>query len=143
LPTPADRRIHARYRLLPMYSPVSVRPLNDGHVAYIGHAYDVGEGGIRFELDRAIPPGTPVLIEFRLPGQGRPEDDGPNDCMHAVGSIVRLFDEDEVEPFRMAACFTRFMQRGDQERLRGQIRSGRYALVGSGEGPAKRFDEEL
>lgn len=129
-PTVPERRRHERYRLLPMYAPVAVRRLDEEHVVRTGHAYDVADGGIRFELDDPIPAGTPVLIEFVLPVQHRDggRDGEPTPAILAYANIVRVIEEDEeAPPIRMAAAFTRFARAEDRERLARRVQTGGLA----------------
>ncbi|MBL9032844.1 MAG: PilZ domain-containing protein [Phycisphaerae bacterium] len=94
-----NRRKHERFSLLPAYSAVEVRVPGGRRLS--GHAYDVGEGGVRFELDEALPPGTPVVVRLDLPGRsgGR---------VMATGRVVWTSDDpDEPGPVRMAADFAR------------------------------------
>ena len=108
-----------------MYTPVAVKLLADSTFEFEGHAYDISEAGLRFELDRPIDPGTPVAIEVTLPGSLRGSQDR-RVCV--VGNVVWIDDdEDEPGPVRMAAAFTRFAEPGDKQRLLAQLGSGRLA----------------
>ena len=49
-----NRRRHERFTLSPMYSRVSLRFLDSDSFEFEGHGWDICEGGICFELDRAI-----------------------------------------------------------------------------------------
>ncbi len=122
-----NRRLHERFKLPAMYAPVAVRLVEDEQFTHSGHAYDISEGGLRFELDRAMPPGTQVALQVTLPGE--PEtDDGPGRSVFAFANIVWLQDEeDEPGPVRMAAVFSKFAREGDRERLVRQLGSGRFA----------------
>jgi hypothetical protein len=121
-----NRRLHQRFTLPAMYAPVAVRLLGEEQFTYTGHAYDISEGGLRFELDRGIDAGTQVAVQVTLPGEARP-DDGPGRSVFAFANIVWLQDEDEPGPVRMAAVFSRFAREGDRERLLRQLKSGRFA----------------
>jgi hypothetical protein len=114
-----------RYTLPATYTPVAVRMIDEGRFRWTGHAYDISEGGMRFELDRALQPGTVVVVRITLPGMGREAQDGGS--VFAFGNIVWLEDEDDPAPYRMAAVFTRFAQEGDRERLLSHLNSGRFA----------------
>ena len=116
-----DRRRFERFAVAPMYTPVSVRLLADSTYDFDGHAYDVGEGGLRLELDRPIDPGTPIAIQVTLPGEGER-------AVFAFANIVWV-QEDEAEPgpVRMGAAFTRFARSQDKDRLLMQLASGRFA----------------
>jgi hypothetical protein len=123
----ANRRLHERFTLPAMYAPVAIRLISEEHFGAQGHAYDISEGGLRFELDRAIEPGTQVAVQVTLPGTGDVEDDSPARSVFAFANIVWLEDEDEPGPVRMAAVFSRFAREGDRERLQRQLGSGRFA----------------
>lgn len=74
-----------------------------------GHAYDICEGGLRIELDAALPVGTPVEVAMHMPGLGQP--------LKLVGTIARLFDEiDDPGPRRMGIS-VRAASPADAERL--------------------------
>ena len=119
-----NRRRFERFALAPMYTPVAVRLLADDTFEFEGHAYDIGEGGLRFELDRPIDPGTPVAIRVMLPGAG-PEE------LRSVCVLANVIwvdeDADEPGPVRMAAAFTKFARAADKWRLMGLLGSGRFA----------------
>ena len=118
---PQNRRRFERFTLRPMYTVVSVRPLAGGD-ALEGHAYDVGEGGLRFELDSAIKPGAAVEITLTLPaGRGEAEP------IQVRGNIIWADDDGVAGPVRMAAAFTAFAGTADRERLLRQLSVGRYA----------------
>ena len=119
-----NRRRFERFSLPPMYTPVAVRLLADDAYEFEGHAYDVSEGGLQFELDYAIEPGTPVALTLLLPGPGSQEERSV--CVYANVIWVGV-DEDEPGPVRMAAAFTRFARAEDKERLFRVIGSGRLA----------------
>jgi hypothetical protein len=119
-----NRRRFERFALRPMYTRVVVRLVADQSYDFEGHAYDVSEGGIRFELDRPIDPGTPVAIQVTLPGAAA---EGGWSVFVFANVIWVDEDADEPGPVRMAAAFTRFARAGDKERLLSQLSSGRYA----------------
>ncbi|MFN0132474.1 MAG: PilZ domain-containing protein [Phycisphaerales bacterium] len=97
--THINRRRHERFSLLPAYSAVEVRVPGGRRLS--GHAYDVGEGGLRFELDRPLSPGTPIILRLTLPGR-------PVRPLVAAARVVWTADDaDEPGPVRMAADFTR------------------------------------
>jgi hypothetical protein len=105
---------------------VAVKLLADDTFQFEGHAYDISEAGLRFELDQPIDPGTPVAIEVTLACGPRSFAEDNRVC--AMGSVVWVDDdEDEPGPVRMAAAFTRFARTGDKERLLAQLQSGRLA----------------
>lgn len=120
-----NRRKHERFSLLPMYTPIEVRGVLDDSIAFHGHAYDISEGGIRFELDEPIVPGTPVSLFITLPGGGAA---GVDRSVQAFANVIWVDDDqDEPGPVRMAAAFTRFARAGDLEKLIKQLSSGRYS----------------
>jgi hypothetical protein len=119
----ADRRQHPRFALSAMYAPIAIRFLDEDSFRHEGHAYDISAGGIRFELDRAIEPGTPVAIRIDLPPvAGAALDIGPGRAVFAFGNVVWTSD-DEPGPCRMALAFTRFARAGDDIRLLNRIQS--------------------
>ena len=125
-----ERRRHERFLLAPMYSRIAVRFLDQDEFNYEGHCYDLSEGGIQFELDRPIDPGTPVAVQIDLPvdGTGMPAQPGFGRSIFVFANVVwTRDDEDEPGPVRMAAVFTRFAHQGDRDRLFSQFCSGRYA----------------
>lgn len=120
-----DRRRHPRFLTEPMYTPMSIRLLDDQNFSLEGHAYDISEGGVRFELDRGIEPGTRVAMQITLPTMSN-HDIGPGRSVFVFANVVWLEDEDEVGPLRMAAVFSQFARAGDRERLLKQFATGRY-----------------
>jgi hypothetical protein len=134
-PTPSanrpasDRRAFARFKLPVGYTAVRVRLLSEQQFTLDGHAYDISEGGIQFELDLPIDPGTPVAMQIELPrGNGPTETDGPGRAVFILGNVVWL-DDSEPGPARMALVITRFARAGDLERLQRRLRSGAYAAA--------------
>lgn len=121
-----NRRRFERFRLPPMYTPIAIRPMAAGEPGLDGHAYDISEGGVRFEVDHAIAPGTPVAIEITLPAVQETKE--PERRVQAFGSVVWTDeDPDEPGPVRMAAVFTRFAGLADRARLLGQLSSGGFS----------------
>lgn len=128
LTTGSDRRLHTRFALPAMYTAVAVRPLDQDAFNLFGHAYDLSEGGMRFEVDEAIPAGAAIVVRLQLPGpaiswsEQRP--------VYAFANVVWVEQED-VElgagPVRMACVFRRFVQQSDLDRLRQALGSGRYS----------------
>lgn len=106
-----DKRQWERFQLEPMYTSVTVR-----HGAGLklceteGHAYDISASGIRFELDDALPAGTPVAIEVKLPAI--------DESISVSGTIVWQHDaDDDPAARRMAVRFERFAGPDDRTRL--------------------------
>lgn len=124
-----NRRQFDRFALAPMYTPVTVRRLDNSAMCLEGHAYNLSRGGIQFELDLPIEPGTPVAVQIELPAANRAEarvgGDGER-TISAFGNVVWL-DESEPGPARMAVAISRFACPTDQDRLLGQLSSGRFA----------------
>ncbi|MCA9299802.1 MAG: PilZ domain-containing protein [Phycisphaerales bacterium] len=114
-----NRRRHERLSTPPMYTPIRVRRLESETFDYEGHGYDLSEGGIRFELDTPIDPGTPIAIEITLPLSDR----GPGRAVYVLGNVIWADEEDLIGPCRMAMAFTRFVREGDVTRLQAQLRS--------------------
>ena len=119
---PANRRQHARYLVSPGYTPVSLRLLDTERFSLEGHAYDISEGGVMFELDRGVDPGTPVAVQITLPPAAG--DVGPGRSVFVFGNVVWL-DDSDPGPVRMAVAFTRFARLGDRERLLRALVNGR------------------
>ena len=105
-------RRHRRVRPAPMYTLVRVRSVGRRRYQWSGHAYDISYGGMRFELDTSLAPGTEVDLCATLPGQKRT-------TFRATGHIIRLHnDVDEPGPVRMGMAFDRFANRSDRQCLR-------------------------
>jgi len=104
----------------------TVRILDDnGETLCEGHAYDISEGGMRFELDDAMKPGSCVTICIDLPG------DTSGKHVLATCNILWVEEEDleQPGPVRMACSFTGFTGKGDAERLAKLLVRGRYHLA--------------
>jgi c-di-GMP-binding flagellar brake protein YcgR len=123
-----DRRRHTRFVLEPQYTPIAVRTMESEVFDIEGHAYDISEGGARFELDRALPPGTRIAMQITLPS-AQASDIGPGRTILVFANIVWLEDEEDPAPYRMAAVFTHFARAGDRERLLRQFATGRYRVA--------------
>ena len=124
----SDRRQHDRFVMPSMYSRVRVRLLDSDEFEWEGHAYDISAGGIRFELDRGIEPGTKVAFQIDLPHTAT-ERSTERRSVFAFANVVWMEDEDIPGPVKLAAVFTRFALEGDEERLRERLYSGRYAYA--------------
>jgi hypothetical protein len=123
-----NRRRHERFVLRPMYTPVAVRLLDRDNFELEGHAYDISEGGLFFELDEPIAPGTPVALRIALPAGSEADGAADENGTCALARIVRLVqDDDEPGPIPMAAVFTAWSRPGDRDRLLRRLASGRYA----------------
>jgi hypothetical protein len=84
-----------------MYSSVSV--VHKGREAGDGHVYEVGLGGVRLELDEALPKRAPVELQINLPGC--------TESIAARGRVVEVFDvSDDPGPRRMVVEFESFKE---------------------------------
>jgi hypothetical protein len=122
-----NRRRHERFSLPPMYAAVIVEvlgPTGEPKHKFDGHCYDISEGGVQFELDDAIPSGTPIRLNIELPG-ALATDQQRRD-VRVLGNVVWR-DESEPGPVRMAAVFSRFAFSEDRERLFKHITSGKFS----------------
>ncbi len=116
-----DRRRTERFITSPMHHAVSIRTFDADTFKYDGHAYDISEGGICFELMDPIAPGTEVGVMIHLPiGFDR----GPGRAVFVSGRVVWLSDCTEVGPVRMGVVFDRFSRVGDQQRLHRFLNQG-------------------
>jgi hypothetical protein len=102
-----------------------------------GHVYDISEGGVRFELDHAIAPGSAVTLRIDLPRwlpaplEG-PEDGGASDAgvliepkpVEVLASVIWADDDGVPGPVRMAATFTAFLDAADRDRLFSTLAAG-------------------
>lgn len=106
-----DKRQFERFTLAPMYSYVTARRVGGEEVKELhGHAYDVSEAGVRFELDEAIDPGETITLDLTLPGT--------QSSVGATGNVVWVNDEtDDPGPRRLAIQFTEFKSDKDRFRL--------------------------
>jgi hypothetical protein len=118
-----ERRKHARFTLPAGYAPITVRTLDSDSFDIEGVAYDLSEGGIRFELDRPIKPGTQIEMKLQLPGGG---GQGIRRPVYAFADVVWIEDEEDPGPVKMAATFARFSSVEDGHRLREQLGAHRF-----------------
>ncbi len=130
-----DRRRFTRFVLPVAYTPVAVRLLHDKTFSNEGHAYDISEGGMRFELDEPIPAGTRVALRLDLPdwapeptaaGKGK---DAHARAIYVMATVAWIEDEDEPGPVKMAAVFNEFCRPADRDRLLATFATGRYRLA--------------
>lgn len=99
MPTRPNRRRVDRFTVEPMYSSVSVT--HKGRGAGDGHVYEVSLGGVRLELDEALPRRAPIELEITLPGCP--------DAIAAKGRVVEVYDAaDDPGPRRMVVAFESF-----------------------------------
>jgi len=119
-----NRRQFERFALPPMYSRVTMRLLDRDSFEYEGHAYDISEAGLCFEIDKPIEPNTTVVMRIDLPMH----HEGEPGYVEVFSRIVRVDEEDrEFGPVRLAASFSRFVRFGDKQRLIAHFCTGRYA----------------
>ncbi|MBL8762130.1 MAG: PilZ domain-containing protein [Phycisphaerae bacterium] len=113
-----NRRQFERFAMTPMYTSIALRTLDEETFEHEGHAYDISEGGMQFELDRGFEPGSRVVVRIDLPDQ-RPEqsgDTGPGRALFVFANVVWM-DDSDAGPVRLAVAFTNFARAGDRERL--------------------------
>src|SRR5690606_28946483 len=120
-----NRRQFPRFTVQPMYTPIAVRTLDSEAFDIEGNAYDISEGGVRFDLDRPSPPGTPIALQSTLPTR-HTEQIGPGRRIFVFANVVWVEDEEEPGPVRPAAVFTHCARAGDRERLLKHFSSGHY-----------------
>jgi hypothetical protein len=121
----ANRRKHSRYVLPTGYTPIAVRYADADEFTLGGHAYNISQGGICFELDQPVTPGTQVGMMVTLP-------EGSSAVKRAVfvlANIVWVGDVEEPGPVEHAAAFHLFPRVGDEDLLRAALKSGRYAMA--------------
>jgi len=124
----AERRQHTRFALQPMYSRVVVQPLDEHRTLLEGHAYDLSEGGVRFELDEPLAPGSRIAIRIDLPHSSA-ERSTERRTIFAFANVVWVDDDDPLGPAGMAAVFTQFARSDDASMLRRRLYSGRYLMA--------------
>lgn len=127
---PADRRIFTRYTLPSFYTGVAVRPTDAESFDHEGHAYDISLGGMRFELDHALEPGSRIVCRIELP-MGATEDAVDHWDVFVSATVVWI-EPDDLEqpgPVRMACVFNTFANEKDQQRLERRLDSGRFRLA--------------
>ena len=127
-PSITDRRVFPRFQLQPMYTPLAIAAVGDqseGAFANEGHAYDISEGGVRFEAEHPIPPGSSVQMRITLPNLST-HDLESNRTILVTANVVWLEDEDQPGPYKMAATFHSFVRLADRDRLLRHFATGRY-----------------
>lgn len=112
-----------------MYSAIEVKLASDAPDAMSGHAYDISRGGVSFELDRAIEPGTPIYLRLSLPEwlQGLADGESDTVSVHVKGTVVWADDDGVPGPVRMAAVFTSFESVSEYDLLDETLKVRRYA----------------
>jgi c-di-GMP-binding flagellar brake protein YcgR len=111
-----NRRRHERLDVPPMYTAIAVRPADARGYKMEGHAYDLSEGGVQFEVDEALAPGTPVAVRIELPNSVGLDTGDIEPPIVVFGNVVWL-DDSEPGPVRQAVAFTRFASEMDRARL--------------------------
>lgn len=106
-----DQRRFPRFTLEPGYTRVIIQHVDGRAIEPVeGHAYDIGEGGVRMEADVVPPPGARIGLEMHLPGEGWP--------IPVIGRVVRQIDaSDELAANRIAVAFHAFRSPFDRARL--------------------------
>lgn len=120
-----ERRGYTRYTMPSMYTSLVVRPVGIDGPPLEGHVYDLSEGGIRFEVDRQLVPGTEVELDISLPGPSAPGAAS----LRAVARVVRL-EEDDLDgagPVRTSCAFSAFADDLTHEALVRQLTGGRFS----------------
>jgi hypothetical protein len=119
-----NRRQFERFMLEPGYTSAALRVHPDEQVfTREGHIYDISEGGVCFEMDQAIEPGSTVSMRVDLPMNAN--DLGPGRSVFLTGNIVWC-DADEMGAVRMALAITRFDRAGDKGRMMRALTGNRY-----------------
>lgn len=103
-----ERRRRRRVPLQPMYTSAIVRILAQRENPIEGSVLDLSENGMAIDLDRLVPVGQAVAIEFRIAGLGAVRD-GEWAEYTAVGEVLRHDDVDDFPggPYRTAIRFGR------------------------------------
>ncbi|MFO0858038.1 MAG: PilZ domain-containing protein [Phycisphaerales bacterium] len=114
--TSVNRRRFERFSLPSAYTAIHVRTLDQDKFVHSGHTYDICEGGVQFELDYPIAPGTPIAAQIELPSSVADEQGGPGRAIYVFGNVVWL-DDSEPGPVRVAMTINRYAREGDRERL--------------------------
>ena len=106
-----DQREHPRIKVPAMYTLLRARVLGSNKYTWTGHIYDVSLGGLRFELDMPIEPGTQLELRGMLPGSG-------HTTFRAIGRVVRVHsDREDRGPVVLGLQFESFQSPMDRERL--------------------------
>lgn len=117
-----NRRRFERFLLSAAYTPVVVRTLDEKGLTLEGHSYDLSEGGLKFEVDEEIKPGTPVSVQITVPAPVAAAGGGAR-TVTALGSVVWA-ESDEPGPVVTGAVFTCFPRDGDKESLLKHLGAG-------------------
>ncbi len=128
--TGANRRAHTRYAVPSYYTGVAVRAADAEGFHLDGHAYDLSIGGMRFELDEALEPGSRIVCRIELPC-GATEDAVDHWDVFVSATVVWI-EPDDLEqpgPVRMACVFNTFANVEDERRLERRLDAGRFRLA--------------
>lgn len=128
---PSDRRAHTRYALKPMYSAIEVKVDADMAEGMQGHAYDISRGGVCFELDNRVEPGTPILMKLSLPEWLLGLTDGEADLtsVQVKGTVIWNDDDGVPGPVRMAAVFTAFDTAAERDLFLKTLKQHNYSII--------------
>jgi len=120
MPNEVDRRSHTRYSLPSMYTTLTLVD-DQGNAIHEGHVYDISQGGMRYELDEALTPGSTVTVQIDLPGHNSSD-------VKAVCNVLWVEEEDleHPGPVRMACSFVSL---ADAPALAAMLNRGRYHLA--------------
>lgn len=121
-----NRREYDRFLLPVGYTPISVRRADEDTFTLQGHAYNVSEGGVCFELDEPLEPGSQVGLMIMIPGQDQATS---RRAAFALANIIWVGDVDDFGPVQHAAAFRCFCRIGDQEALGAALRSRRFSTA--------------
>lgn len=106
-----DQRQYPRIKVPAMYTLVRARVLGSNKYTFTGHIYDVSLGGMRFDLDMPIEPGTQIELRGMLPGGG-------HTTFRAIGRVVRTHsDINDRGPVTLGLQFESFRSPMDRQRL--------------------------
>ncbi|GJM18343.1 MAG: hypothetical protein DHS20C14_05560 [Phycisphaeraceae bacterium] len=126
-----ERRRFERFALVPGYTAIAVRRRGEQGPWHLGHAYDVSEGGVRFDLDTSFEPGAIVEIKIDLPRSSvhsgfdadlAGTDDAP------VGATARVIwcDQEGSCDTRLGVEIAAFADESDRSRLVRHLTGGRF-----------------
>jgi len=118
-----NRRRFERFCLPVAYTAIIVQRLEatgDAVTVLAGHAYDISEAGVRFELDEPLMEGEEVSASIMLPCE--------SESVLVRAKVVWLNDAlDDPGPRRMALHFEEFASMNDRARLVRYLSSGQLA----------------
>ncbi|MDX2148898.1 MAG: PilZ domain-containing protein [Planctomycetota bacterium] len=120
-----ERRRFERFAVPTAYRAVALRPIDDEKYRFEGRVIDLSEGGVCFELDRAIEPGVAFGVQI-IPTTPVWDGVGPGRAIFAIGRVVWCAESEspgkvaaeEAPPARLAIAFTNFATEADRARVR-------------------------